>query len=43
MAESPAVAVARAHLEAWTTHDFESARGNLAEGTPRRVNAARCR
>lgn len=25
------MALARAHLEAWTNHDFESARGNLAE------------
>ena len=29
--ESRAVALARAHLEAWTNHDFASARGNLAE------------
>jgi hypothetical protein len=28
--ESPAVALARAHLEAWTNHDFDTARGNLA-------------
>jgi hypothetical protein len=32
MMESPAVVIARAHLEAWTTHDFDTARGNLAEG-----------
>src|SRR5579859_6303856 len=32
MAESSAVALARAHLEAWTTHDFDTARGNVAEG-----------
>jgi hypothetical protein len=32
MAESHAVAIARAHLEAWTTHDLATARGNLAEG-----------
>ncbi|HVH64051.1 MAG TPA: nuclear transport factor 2 family protein [Candidatus Dormibacteraeota bacterium] len=31
MSDSPAVALARAHLEAWTNHDFESARANLAE------------
>jgi hypothetical protein len=30
-ADSPAVALARAHLEAWTNHDFEKVRGNLAE------------
>jgi SnoaL-like protein len=30
MMESPAVAFARAHLEAWSKHDFETARGNLA-------------
>ncbi|HYL08430.1 MAG TPA: nuclear transport factor 2 family protein [Candidatus Udaeobacter sp.] len=29
--ESPAVAFARAHLEAWTNHDLETARANLAE------------
>jgi hypothetical protein len=29
--DSPAVTVARAHLEAWTNHDLDSARGNLAE------------
>jgi len=28
---SPAVALARAHLEAWTNHDLDTARGNLAE------------
>ena len=31
MADSPAVKVARGHLEAWTNHDLETARGNLAE------------
>lgn len=31
MADSTAVAIARAHLEAWTNHDFDTARGNLAE------------
>ena len=31
MADSPAVAIARAHLEAWTNHDLDTARGNLAE------------
>lgn len=31
MKESPAVAIARAHLEAWTTHDFDAARRHLAE------------
>jgi SnoaL-like domain len=30
MMESPAVALARAHLEAWSNHDLETARGNLA-------------
>ena len=29
--ESPAVARARAHLEAWTNHDLDKARANLAE------------
>jgi hypothetical protein len=29
--DSRAVAVARAHLEAWTNHDFDAVRGNLAE------------
>jgi len=28
---SSAVALARAHLEAWTNHDFETVRSNLAE------------
>jgi hypothetical protein len=28
--ESRAVALARAHLEAWTNHEFDKARGNLA-------------
>ena len=28
--ESPAVAVARAHVEAWSNHDFDTARGMLA-------------
>ena len=32
MSDSPAVALARAHLEAWTNHDLDTARGNLAEG-----------
>ncbi len=31
MPESAAVALARAHLEAWTEHDLDSARANLAE------------
>lgn len=31
MPESPAVALARAHLLAWTNHDLETARRNLAE------------
>ncbi len=31
MSDSPAVAIARAHLEAWTTQDLDTARGNLAE------------
>jgi hypothetical protein len=30
MIDSPAVALARAHLEAWSHHDLETARGNLA-------------
>jgi hypothetical protein len=30
MMESPAVAFARAHIEAWSNHDLETARGNLA-------------
>jgi hypothetical protein len=30
MSESRAVATARAHLEAWTNHDLEAVRGNLA-------------
>lgn len=29
--QSRAVLIARAHLEAWTNHDFDSARKNLAE------------
>lgn len=28
--ESPAVQLARGHLEAWTNHDFDTARANLA-------------
>jgi len=28
--ESPAIAVARAHVEAWTNHDFDTARSALA-------------
>ena len=28
--ESPAVAVARAHVEAWSNHDFDAARSSLA-------------
>ena len=28
--ESPAVAIARAHVEAWSNHDFDAARGSLA-------------
>ena len=31
ISESPAVRLARSHLEAWTNHDMETARGNLAE------------
>jgi hypothetical protein len=30
MMESSAVAFARAHVEAWSNHDLETARGNLA-------------
>jgi hypothetical protein len=29
--DSRAVALARAHLEAWTNHDFDTVRGNLAQ------------
>jgi hypothetical protein len=29
--ESRAVALARSHLEAWTNHDLDTVRGNLAE------------
>lgn len=32
MSDSRAVKLARAHLEAWTNHDLEAARANLAEG-----------
>lgn len=28
--ESPAVAIARAHVEAWSNHEFDTARGMLA-------------
>ena len=28
--ESPAVAIARAHVEAWSNHDFDAARSRLA-------------
>ena len=28
--ESPAVAIARAHVEAWSNHDFDTARNGLA-------------
>ena len=28
--ESPAVAIARAHVEAWSNHDFDKARNGLA-------------
>lgn len=31
MTDSPAVALARAHLEAWTRQDFDTVRNNLAE------------
>ena len=31
MMDSPAVAFARAHVEAWSNHDLEAARKNLAE------------
>src|SRR5579864_6842726 len=30
MSDAPAVTLARAHLEAWTNHDLDAARGNLA-------------
>lgn len=29
--ESPAVAIARAHVEAWSNHDYEAARKTLAD------------
>jgi hypothetical protein len=29
--ESPAVAIARAHVEAWARHDFDAARAGLAD------------
>jgi hypothetical protein len=29
--ESPAVAVARAHVEAWSNHDFDTARSMLSD------------
>jgi hypothetical protein len=32
MSDSGAVAMARAHLEAWTNHDLDKARRNLAAG-----------
>jgi SnoaL-like domain len=28
--ESPAIAIARAHVHAWSNHDFDTARGSLA-------------
>ena len=28
--QSPAVAIARAHVQAWSNHDFDTARGGLA-------------
>lgn len=31
MSDSPAVAIARAHLEAWTNHDLDTVRDNLAK------------
>ena len=31
MSDPPAVALAGAHLEAWTNHDFETVRDNLAD------------
>jgi len=30
--ESPAIAIARAHVEAWTSHDFDTARSMLDPG-----------
>ena len=35
--ESPAVAIARAHVEAWGNHDFETARGWVS---PRNVDTS---
>jgi SnoaL-like domain len=31
VSDSRAVAIARAHLEAWTNHDLDTVRGNLAD------------
>ena len=31
MSDATAVSIARAHLEAWTNHDLERARANLAD------------
>lgn len=33
--ESPAIAIARAHVEAWSNHDFDAARNGLAPRRPR--------
>jgi hypothetical protein len=30
--ESPAVVIARAHVDAWSHHDFDTARRSLAAG-----------
>jgi hypothetical protein len=35
--ESPAIAIARAHVQAWSNHDFDTARNGLAPDV--RVNA----
>src|SRR5215471_14839285 len=32
--ESPAVAIARAHVEAWSNHDFDTARSLPADAQP---------
>ena len=39
--ESPAVAIARAHVEAWSNHDFDTARSMLAPDVKVTVPARR--
>ena len=38
--ESPAVAIARAHVEAWSNHDFDTARSMLAQDVKVTATAA---